>query len=548
MRKFISFLIFSMAVICQAITLNHSKWCMHSGQTLHLQAFNQNQYVDAGTWQSSNPEVATVNSDGVVTSVGEGKAVITVTVGATSATTEVTVTDEAAFDINITDVTNTHCSYSVVPADPSVHYYYQMRLSHGDEYSIDSMDDHGSIEENLFYFTYDWFDFCASLYGNMTWNDVMQPLLDHGTVTGDNTDFYSILTPGTDYTIYAMGFDTDGNLVTPVEMETFTTTAPSASDITFRFSIGQCTSSDAEFTVIPSNNDPYLVCVQRSSYVDWYVERDRINDMAQPLAESYANDARYPAIQSGSATLHASDFVNVRSNTDYYIIVFGYDDGVTSPVTIKYFRTEYGWTDGEDSGSGEVTPPAGASAQTCMFNAFDIYLDENDETVTAPIETMYGTFSIDGSDVYLLGTVGAMSDKWVKGTYNAAENTICIPSSQPLGSKDLFGTGKTPLYLLGGDMTTGNICDLLFHFDASTLSFVLDEDQYFLINGKPNSFEIYMMLWKYSITLSSPLSLPAIESTASGQPSQQVFNTAGQRVDANSKGLIISNGKKLMVR
>lgn len=518
MRHFFTLILLSLTVTVQALSLNHDKWCMHIGQTIHLIAYEQNDFAEPEDWQSSNPEVAKVDRNGVVTSLGEGTAVVTASIGTATASIEVTVTESKAFDITFSNITNTHCDYSVVPANPSVRYYYQMRLTHGDEYSIESMDDHGSQEENIFYFTYDWFDFCAGLYGNMTWNEVMQPQLEQGTVTGDNTDFYSVLTPGTEYTIYAMGFDADGNLVTPIEMASFTTTAPTASDITFNIHIGACHSNDAEFTVRPSNNDPYLVCVQKASYVEWFMERDRLDDMAQPLAESYATDVRYPALQQGVCMLHASDFVNVRSNADYYVIVFGYDDGVTSPVSVKHFYTQEGWTDGEGEDPDSVTPPVGLETQSCLFDAFDVYLDEKDEEVYAPIETMNGEIGIDGSDVYIYGMVGAMSERWVKGSFDASEGLLRIASPQMLGMFDPFGMGTVPLYLVGGDMTTNGLCDLVFHYDSDNLRFVLDENQYFLINGKPNAFEIYMMMAEYTITLSSPLGIQAIEALPSAQP------------------------------
>lgn len=51
------------------------------------------------TWKSSDPEVATVNSDGLVTSVGGGEAIITATAGDQSATCKVIVNDGTIKDL-----------------------------------------------------------------------------------------------------------------------------------------------------------------------------------------------------------------------------------------------------------------------------------------------------------------------------------------------------------------------------------------------------------------------------------------------------------------
>ena len=49
----------------------------------------------------------------------------------------------------------------------------------------------------------------------------------------------------------------------------------------------------------------------------------------------------YPeAYCQGTVTRSSSDFLSsLRKNTDYYIIVFGYDAGLTSAVTLGPFHT-----------------------------------------------------------------------------------------------------------------------------------------------------------------------------------------------------------------
>lgn len=490
-----------------ALGLSQSVWYLHPTQQLHLNAtVMEDGYpadVDA-QWSTSDASIASVDKWGTVTAAKDGVATITATYDGATATATVNVTSQKVFDINITSITNTACNFTIAPKQSGLRYYYNMRNTHGD-YSVDNMTDYGSLEENVFYFTKDWYQFVADQYGDRSWNEAMQPQLTTGNVSGDNKEFYNTLVPGTEYTLYAIAYDEHGNLAAPIEYTTFETTAPAKSDMTFDITIGRCLSTDAEFTVTPSNNnDPYLVCVQRANYVEWFIERDRTDDMAQPMVESFATDTRYPAIHRGPTTLKCSDFVNVRSQEDYYVIVFGYNDGITTPVSVKHFKTESGWTE-PDGDIITVTPPAGLVEQSVTLTADDIYADENDQTVYAPIDPMTGYLGTQGNNVYLYGFFGAMSANWVMGTYDAATKTVTFPYPQYMG-KFTFGEEiAKDFYLVGGDLTTGNMCDLVFDYDAANLTLTLRKDLVALANYKPFDFSYEMMLGNYVITLSKAI-------------------------------------------
>lgn len=496
------------------LALSTQKWCLHPGHTLHLQIY----VVDDGEligdiadrWESSNPAVASVDAEGVVTGVGEGTALISGYIGNDKATVSVKVTEQPAFDVTISDIKNTSCNYSITPRNPEERYYCNMRVRYGDDYSVESMTDYGSVEENIYQFTLDWYKFVAEAYGNVNnWNPIMQEQLEHGTKAGNSQDFFaSGLTPGETYALYVLGFDADGYLSTPVEYTEFTTSAPQHSDNTFSVSIDKCLSTDAQFTVTPSNNDPYLVCVQRANYVDWFVERDRVDDMIQPMIESFARDSRYPALQSGTVTLKCSDFVNVRSNEDYYVIVFGYDDGATTSITLKHFVTKYGWTDAEDENKDEildVTPPSNLSTVDCVFTAYDYYMDENDEVVYEPFDPMAGEIGKVGNDVYMRGMFGAMTDKWMKGTYDPNAKTLTFKSPQYMGQFNFYGDGPEDFYACGGNLDNDEMCPLVFDYDPATGKFTLRDNIALIVNGKPFEWYVHMMMLNVGIVTENPL-------------------------------------------
>lgn len=94
------------------VTLNHNSIALKSGQEVKLTATitPDNATDKSVTWSSSNPSVATVSSNGTVTAVAAGIAVITCMANdgsGVTATCEVTVTDPEPTDITISPTSKT---------------------------------------------------------------------------------------------------------------------------------------------------------------------------------------------------------------------------------------------------------------------------------------------------------------------------------------------------------------------------------------------------------------------------------------------------------
>ena len=85
-----------------SITLNVSSLQLEVGEIYDLiETVSPQNTTDAVVWTSSDPDVATVDENGIVNAIKAGSASITVTCGTQSATCEVTVTDIAAKSITI---------------------------------------------------------------------------------------------------------------------------------------------------------------------------------------------------------------------------------------------------------------------------------------------------------------------------------------------------------------------------------------------------------------------------------------------------------------
>lgn len=322
------------------VSISYGSYWLKPGQWVQLEAVcttEEGETMDADIeWLSSDESVATVNSYGIVTAKGDGTCRILAKTDNGQSSIGINVTSETMLDIQVKSLGNTACSYTVIPANQNLRYYHGIRIQSG-EYSVDGMDQHGSEEQNIFHFVMDWWDFCGGMYG-MSWLDFMN---SYGLNTGSESWVEEGMKPGEEYCIYAFAMNEDGTLASPVEVRKVTTSVPEESDITFEVSIDEMTLDEVIFTVVPSNNDKYFVNVQRASYVDWFIENDCVEtEMVQSLVSSISPVVYPEAYCQGTVTRSTSDFLSsIRKNTDYYVIVFGYDDGLTSAVSLTKFHT-----------------------------------------------------------------------------------------------------------------------------------------------------------------------------------------------------------------
>lgn len=292
-------------------------------------------------WKSTDESVATVDNTGKVTGVGDGKCQILAVTEYGQGQFEIDVVTEPQIDLNVTNIQNRDCRYTITPKDPATKYYYNLRIQSG-SYSVDDFDQYGSEEQNMLHFARDWWSFVASMYG-IEWKDYMNDTLNEGVVSeGAEATQSDGLIPGQQYCLYAFGLDEEGELTTPIEVTKFTTTKPEMTDMTFECEFNEIKSDDATFTITPSDQtQPYFVNVQRASYVEWFIENEKLDEMVTSLTGSIT-PGQYPeAYNTGTATRKMTDFLGtVRSNNDYYVIVFGWDDGQTTDVQVFKFHTK----------------------------------------------------------------------------------------------------------------------------------------------------------------------------------------------------------------
>lgn len=173
----------------------------------------------------------------------------------------------------------------------------------------------------------------ASSYGG-SWLDQIKYYINSGNKSGEdatNIIGASRLAWGTEYVIYLFGIDeTTGEMTTEVEYFAFSTLAPTPSTNTFTITIDAMTRSSVEFTITPTTDEPYYVTIEKKSSVESWGD-----EVIKKTIPEYDNQLEQRTF-TGTQTLTQSDLgKTVNGFSEYYIIVYGFENGPTTEVTLS---------------------------------------------------------------------------------------------------------------------------------------------------------------------------------------------------------------------
>lgn len=283
------------------------------------------------TWTSSNPAIATVDENGLVTAVSEGNADIIVAVDNVEAGCNVKVNAKPqgfALDIQINNITPNNAEFTIIPNDDTKTYYvYGMFKS---KYDVEST----YSELGIFGFDQSWYQ----MVGGSNWVTVMLSDCKSGVYSGKATDYKNFITYDTEFVIYAYGFDEGGAPTTEVFKQVFSTLPMNPSNNNINVTINQVFTNGVNATFHTTNSTQYYVTLQKKSYVSWWQENGGLIEMALDVlaAETYIQ------LLSGDTTIQPDSYYYCNSaNTDYYIVYFSYDEenGIRSDIHLEPFHT-----------------------------------------------------------------------------------------------------------------------------------------------------------------------------------------------------------------
>lgn len=323
--------------------------------------------------------------------------------------------DAVTFTISVTDITATGATVSVVPSDKTITYYFDV-LSESDVAQYESVD--AAVEDFIAYIL----EYNAE-YG--------EDLTDLVSVDDDSWDYAGALSANTEYYAFAVGVTVDGVLTTAIETTTFTTADVEAVDMTFNISV-----DGGLVTVTPSDNDePYIWSVYSGSLTNASDE-----EIVADVLYGYEGYESWLTVTGTDSYDYSADLTNGL----YTVVAFGYNGGVTTPVTRCEFTYE-GGDDAEPDSDTNVTSDIELTdvtlcKATCYGNYYesgtcnwDITLkNENGDSLYAEMFTEasqttspVGTFTLDPESTYKAGTAlcGMLYDGYIySSSYMSADS------------------------------------------------------------------------------------------------------------------------------
>lgn len=229
---------------------------------------------------------------------------------------------DCTFAIKMTGITTTDAVMSITPSDDNVPYFYAALTV--EEYESTVVDDKGLDE-----YMSEYLAAVMEFYGVD-----MSAAIEKNTTKGPvNDTFSSTLSPGTDYYAFAFGLNEQGRINTQVSRERFATEAVKSSDNKFTVTVSDITSGGGVISLATTNSDTYIIEVLFTQDVKDIADATIIAKL-ETLYEG-----RLPMfVRSGDMVLDGEG--GLQPNTDYTVVVFGYDGGfATTPITRKSFKT-----------------------------------------------------------------------------------------------------------------------------------------------------------------------------------------------------------------
>ena len=230
-------------------------------------------------------------------------------------------------------VVDNSVTFAVNPTDKEIYWYLCTMPVEQYNYYVEDANGH-QMSHEYFYEYYFQQEIYSLLGQGMSETQVFNALIHQGELgleakgLKENTPYY--------FLIAGLIADEEGIVIcTDVQRGEYTTQGAAKSEMTFDIKVWDIGQMQASFSITPSNNnDKYCALVAPWDGVT------KAQDMMHNLVEQWggwmdmmAND-RGPVVHEGSTAMKLP-----AADTDYYIIAFGYDGGITTDAYMTTFRT-----------------------------------------------------------------------------------------------------------------------------------------------------------------------------------------------------------------
>ena len=241
------------------------------------------------------------------------------------------VMSDATFDIS-TRVLYNSVKFTVLPSDKDILYYIcTMPKSYYDSYVGEG---EGMMSQGAFFRDYFQKDINSMLQAGYTAEQTIMALIHDGDLEigakglNANTDYC--------YLLSGLTMDEDGIVITTdIFYGEYTTGDPEPSDMYFDIRVYDVQQMSVSFTVTPSNNDDYYVCIVQPydgvSTAD-EVMHEMVDQWGPDWMGVMANTKGFVDFATKPKSLPAADM-------EYCIIAFGYEGGITTEAYMETFKT-----------------------------------------------------------------------------------------------------------------------------------------------------------------------------------------------------------------
>ena len=239
---------------------------------------------------------------------------------------------ECTFDI-ATDVVDNAVTISVSPSDQEIYWYLCTMPKSTYEYYVTDANGY-QMSEGYFYEYYFQQDINSYRGAGYTDEQIIEALIHQGNKQlqasglNENTEYY-ILVAG-------LIMDSEGIVIcTDINKVSYTTKNAAKSTMTFEIELLDVKQMEASFRITPSNNnDIYCALVQPWDGVS------TADEVMHQIVDQWGGWMSIMANDKGVVEHTGTNAIKLpAADTDYYIIAFGYDGGITTDAYMKTFRT-----------------------------------------------------------------------------------------------------------------------------------------------------------------------------------------------------------------
>ena len=240
--------------------------------------------------------------------------------------------NECTFDI-VTDVVDNTVTISVSPSDEELYWYLCTMPKSTYEYYVTDANGY-QMSESYFYEYF--FQQDINSYRGAGYTD--QQIIDALIHQGNQQLQASGLNENTEYYILVAGLvmDSEGIVIcTDINKASYTTQNAAQSTMTFEIEVWDIKQMEASFRITPSNNnDLYCALVQPWDGVS------TADEVMHQIVDQWGGWMSIMADDKGVVEHSGAKAMKLpAADTDYYIIAFGYDGGITTDAYMKTFRT-----------------------------------------------------------------------------------------------------------------------------------------------------------------------------------------------------------------